>query len=376
MSVQPLPTQFAPAQRTPTKRLLQQAAHLANIPLLRPLFDAIPDVILILNAERQVVFANQALISLAHGEKGAAAIGLRPGEVLDCVHANENESGCGTSSFCKNCGAVQATLSSLDGVEDVKECRVSLKNGDALDLQVFATPLTLDGQRYSFFVLKDISHEKRRRMLEHVFFHDILNSAGALRGLADVLIRAPLADKNEIAEDVCLVCDRLIDEIKSQKELLAAENNELIVEHSLIHSLQLLSELIQIYSSHKASYGRRICLDESSCDLVLISDRVLLRRVLGNMIKNALEACQVGQTVILGCREVKNQVEFWVHNPGNIPEEVRMQIFQRSFSTKGTGRGLGTYSIKLLGERYLRGKVSFTSSQIQGTRFRIRLPLE
>jgi sensor histidine kinase regulating citrate/malate metabolism len=52
-----------------------------------------------------------------------------------------------------------------------------------------------------------------------------------------------------------------------------------------------------------------------------------------------------------------------------------LQIFQRSFSTKGAGRGLGTYSIKLLGERYLHGTVSFASSAEQGTIFQISLPL-
>ena len=34
-----------------------------------------------------------------------------------------------------------------------------------------------------------------------------------------------------------------------------------------------------------------------------------------------------------------------------------------SFSTKGAGRGLGTYGMKLLTERYLNGSVSFVSSQ-------------
>jgi sensor histidine kinase regulating citrate/malate metabolism len=50
-------------------------------------------------------------------------------------------------------------------------------------------------------------------------------------------------------------------------------------------------------------------------------------------------------------------------------------IFQRSFSTKGFGRGLGTYSIRLLTERYLKGSVSFTSSALSGTIFRVRYPL-
>ena len=48
-------------------------------------------------------------------------------------------------------------------------------------------------------------------------------------------------------------------------------------------------------------------------------------------------------------------------------------MFQRSFSTKGAGRGLGTYSIKLLGEKYLNGKVGFISEQGRGTIFSVEL---
>ena len=56
--------------------------------------------------------------------------------------------------------------------------------------------------------------------------------------------------------------------------------------------------------------------------------------------------------------------------------EVQLQVFQRSFSTKGTDRGLGTYSMKLLSERYLHGSVSFTSTPEEGTIFRARYPLQ
>jgi sensor histidine kinase regulating citrate/malate metabolism len=64
-----------------------------------------------------------------------------------------------------------------------------------------------------------------------------------------------------------------------------------------------------------------------------------------------------------------------VHNDAPIPREVRLQIFQRAFSTKGPGRGLGTYSMKLLSQRYLGGDVSFTSSEEGGTTFKARYPL-
>ena len=144
----------------------------------------------------------------------------------------------------------------------------------------------------------------------------------------------------------------------------------------LVKANQLVQELIHFYQEHTASRERHITLEPHARDVTLETDRALLWRVLGNMLKNALEAVNPGETVTLGCRVGMGQAELWVHNPGEIPESLRLQIFQRSFSTKGAGRGLGTYSIKLLGERYLGGRVSFTTSAAKGTTFRIRLPVE
>ena len=58
-----------------------------------------------------------------------------------------------------------------------------------------------------------------------------------------------------------------------------------------------------------------------------------------------------------------------------MPEAVRHQLFQRSFSTReGRGRGIGSYSVKLLTEKYLRGDVSFVSREPEGTTFFVALP--
>jgi sensor histidine kinase regulating citrate/malate metabolism len=98
--------------------------------------------------------------------------------------------------------------------------------------------------------------------------------------------------------------------------------------------------------------------------------------VLTNMLKNAFEATPRGGKVTLQCQLEGDSLRFSVHNPGVIPEETAAQIFRRSFSTKAeSGRGLGTYSMKLFGERILGGKVSFTTSQQEGTVFTISLPL-
>ncbi len=102
---------------------------------------------------------------------------------------------------------------------------------------------------------------------------------------------------------------------------------------------------------------------------------MLLRRVLGNLVKNALEATPPGGTVELGADDHGARLVFSVHNEGAMPAEVQQQLFQRSFSTKGeTGRGIGTFSARLLTERCLGGVIGFTSSEGLGTTFTVALP--
>lgn len=116
-----------------------------------------------------------------------------------------------------------------------------------------------------------------------------------------------------------------------------------------------------------------VCAADSSANIYFESDRMLLRRVLINLLKNALEASNPGGKVDIGVESLSEMLRFWVKNDTIIPENVKTQIFQRSFSTKGQDRGIGTYSIKLLTENYLKGKVSFVSNESERTVFSVVL---
>lgn len=100
-----------------------------------------------------------------------------------------------------------------------------------------------------------------------------------------------------------------------------------------------------------------------------------MTRVLGNLLKNALEASHPGETVTLGCRRQETDIVLWCHNEGVLTKEVQAQVFRNCFSTKGAGRGVGTYGIKLLSEKYLQGRVEFVSSQETGTVFTLTFPI-
>lgn len=371
-----LPTAFAPSERADRATLDLQANYFGNRLLLQRFLDAVPNICLVANQQRQIIFCNHALLDFLGVTNVDEILGQRPGEVLNCIHAFESEGGCGTTEFCSTCGAVQALLISLDGKEAVKECRVVQRDNSALDLRVWATPVEMGGEIFSFFVVTDISHEKRRRALERIFFHDILNTAGVLQGVSDLLDESPPDELPELTKILQGRSRTLIEEIKSQRQLIAAENNELSVLPVPINSIVMLYEVTESYKAHPVAKDRRLQIAPDAQEIIFTSDEIILRRVLENMVKNALEASKPGQNVTAGCRQLDDQIiEFWVNNPTVMPRHVQLQVFQRSFSTKGNGRGLGTYSIKLLTERYLQGKVSFSSDEESGTTFRVKYPI-
>jgi len=368
-------TLFAPPGRRPREDVVTHFNSIASNPLIHGLLDAALEALVVLNRERQVVFANKALTLLTGAEDPRVLCGLRAGEELDCVHAFEREEGCGTTEFCRTCGAVRAILNSQKGKADIQECTISRGDGSALDLRVKATPISIDGEDYTLFSAIDISDEKRRKALERIFFHDLLNTAGALKGFSE-LLETPSEHMESVVKNIRALSKRLLEEIAAQRELLAAEGNELVVEPGFVNSLECIEAVVSQYDAEPYRKKCVIRIDPSSSRAVFKTDHVLLRRVIGNLLKNAVEASREADVVTIGCFSGSGTVEFRIHNPAAMPEEVRLQVFQRSFSTKGSGRGLGTYSARLLTERYLKGQISFTSSPDGGTLFRIVYPVD
>jgi len=371
-------TKHAPAERAAVDELGRQHESVASDPLLVQLLDGIPSPVAVLNAQRQAIFANRSMASLAVN-LCRDIVGVRPGELIGCIHSADEPGGCGTSVACRQCGAVSAILArQITGSAHTVETRISVggAGGDtSLDLEVTAAPLNLHGD-YTLFSLRDISAEKRRMVLERMFFHDLLNLAGGLQGLLEILPGLPADEAAEVQRLAAEVSVELRDEILAGRALSDAERGELQVALGPVDVPAFLESVAGSYRKNPCAQHRLISIAPVAGRPIVHSDPVLLRRILGNLVQNALEAISPGQTVTLSYQALPQPV-FRVHNPGVIPPPVALQIFQRSFSTKSnTGRGIGTYSVKMLTERYLQGSVRFESNLNDGTTFEVRLPSE
>jgi len=347
---------------------------------LSALLETIPDMVLILNGERQTVAAN-SLAQATLGQPEQLLIGRRPGDILGCVGVSEAPDGCGSGARCGSCGAVQAILSCQQTGEKVsREARILVggTQAGALDLFVTARPTMVDCIPLTVCILRDISDQKRRAILENLFFHDVLNTAGGIHGLAEILADTArrLAPDREMTcrQGLARLSRRLIEEITHQRDVLAAERGVFVPRVEQIAVPALLQEVRELYTNHSVAHNRQLAVGEEP-DCTINSDGAIVRRVLGNLVKNALEATAEGGTVRLSCRDLGERVVFAVNNPAVMPRPVQLQIFQRSFSTKAErGRGIGTYSVKLFVERYLQGAVGFTSVEPGGTTFYVTLP--
>jgi signal transduction histidine kinase len=354
----------------------RQVETFESMELLRQFLDSGPYA-MVVNSKRQIVFASLGLRELLGERELDSVVGMRIGEAFQCAHLEETPGGCGASEYCRQCGGNNAILSAQTGLKDARECRITRRVGgreEPLDLLVKATPVVVAGDRYVFCSIVDISHEKRRYALERIFLHDVVNTAGTIRDLASILEDTVPEEGRTWMRLLSRSARHLVSELQGQRQLMEAESGELAVNVEPVDTGALLADIVGMYAGSAVGRERNLIVPAGPEDIRIDSDPALLSRVLANLVKNALEASAAGDTVTVNCRRLEDLVEFTVHNPAVMTPEVRRQVFQRSFSTKGHGRGLGTYSVKLLTERYLGGTVAFRSAEGEGTTFRARYP--
>lgn len=369
-------SKYAPPERLDEAEIRRQSHLIRNQGFLSRLYEAVMNAVIIVNQQRQIVYCNRNFASVAGFSRPEEIYGLRPGEAIGCVHSDEEEGGCGTSAACAFCGAIKTILDAHRGVFEVREANIRTQGGGP-DVSVELKALLIEQQQEPFVIvsMNDISDRVRRRALERVFFHDLMNTASGLKIISEELPDAATNTGNAIKDQLIDGISHLMEEIREQRSLLAAETEELQLTVKPVRSVTLLKELTAYYLYFNIASKKHIVFSEDTEDIDFVTDRTLVFRVIGNMLKNALEASGPEETITLACRQKDSGIEFSVHNPAFMPQDVQLQVFNRSFSTKEAGRGLGTYSMKMLTEHHLAGRLSFTSSRSAGTCFRAWYPL-
>ncbi|MDR3625407.1 MAG: HAMP domain-containing sensor histidine kinase [Ignavibacteriaceae bacterium] len=340
------------------------------------LIDNVQHLSLIINEDDDIIHVNKSFIQFFDFDINDSVIRCKFSDVIKCVSLDEVRTNYRFNEITSNSINQKIIAAFNHSKDEIKEiCRVYIKGDKYFDSLITALPLNLKKHNLIMISMADISDIKWKETLEKFFFHDILNSAGALKECLNLL------DGNNIEEDTELlsiskkISKNLIDEITSHRQFLMAERNEYVPDVTTFDCNEILNDI-----SDKAKYSfladdKNLKIFKRPEKIIISTDKTLLSRVIFNLVKNALEASRRNETVELYCIADDNKIEFIIKNVNVIPRNIQLQIFNKSFSTKGVGRGLGTYSAKFLTEKFLKGKVSFESSETSGTVFYAVYPL-
>ena len=104
------------------------------------------------------------------------------------------------------------------------------------------------------------------------------------------------------------------------------------------------------------------------------TDPMLMRRVLTNLVNNAVQAMTEGGTLTVNIHQDKKADGFIIEiedTGKGIPKEVQEKLFTPLFTTKSKGQGFGLAVVKRITDA-LDGEINFTSQETKGTKFTLK----
>ncbi len=121
--------------------------------------------------------------------------------------------------------------------------------------------------------------------------------------------------------------------------------------------------------------GVILTLNEPTEPTTALADETLCYLTIANLLKNAIEASTVGDTVMIDFAS-KDRITVAISNPAEVSADIKSTFFDKySTSGKQSGTGIGTYSARLMA-RTMNGDLTMTSSKANGTTVTLTLPKE
>ncbi len=373
------------------RKQFEQALEQAKVDWERT-FDSVPDLITILNNEHRIVRANKAMAQ-ALGTTPEACVGL---ECYKFVH-DQNK----PPFFCPHSQAM------LDGQEHTSEVHEEHLGGDFI---VSATPLKDDHGRIigSVHVARNITLRKQMekkleeysKQLEQLVEertkqlrdNERLAAIGATAGMVGHDIRNPL---QAITGNLYLAKSDLKDVPESdakngiKESIFEIEKNVDYINKIVVDLQDFAKPLKPVFGTIDLSMiveeviKNRIIPEEIAVEYSVdveancfVADATYIRRMLSNLVNNAVQAMPAGGKLTLKAKRKADNVIIFVEDTGaGIPEDVKGKLFTPLFTTKSKGQGFGLAVVKRMSEA-LGGNVTFESQAGAGTRFTVCLPFK
>ncbi|MEI7899608.1 MAG: hybrid sensor histidine kinase/response regulator [bacterium] len=223
--------------------------------------------------------------------------------------------------------------------------------------------------------------EKLRVDLTHMVVHDLRTPLSVLFCLLDVLenqeVKNISANTREFVTLARLSIEDLNSMISSILDVNKMESGEMKLQRAPCDFAALIRTLL-VATPRPLPGSRTVTLDAPEASLTVTADVVLIRRVLQNLLSNALRYTPSGGDVRVTVTSSPSEVRVTVTDAGpGIAPEFHQRIFEKFGQVEDrnsrTGTGLGLTFCKLAVEAH-GGRIGVESKVGQGSTFWFTLP--
>ncbi|HEX5658943.1 MAG TPA: hybrid sensor histidine kinase/response regulator, partial [Polyangiales bacterium] len=203
--------------------------------------------------------------------------------------------------------------------------------------------------------------------------HEVANAVGAIRGWADLALHGNDATVNTRDALTLIHGAARSAEQAARGMLRLARSNAGNDEPNTVDLSEFASELMSLLAL--GARESRVSLQSSiEPGLFVRATRAQLFTMLFNLLKNGVEACQPGGLVSLSASAAGDGVQVLVRDTGaGLDSEAKQRLFDRYFTTKASGTGLGLALVKHAVDA-TGASIRVESALGQGTEFQLRLP--
>lgn len=228
--------------------------------------------------------------------------------------------------------------------------------------------------------------QRQKEELTEIVVHDLKNPLAAIAANAAFLSMAKTMndDTRECSSAIARAADNMLRMVHDILDVSRAEEAGLNIKQEKIDLAGMAERAASLMGRRAEERRVTLGLDAGEGELELNADPDLLRRVIENLLDNAIRYTPSGGRVQLSVSDLGASVRISVADGGpGIPEHERARIFEKyaqlerkdDHAQKRFGRGIGLSFVKMVVDAH-GGQIRVVDNPPRGARFEVDLPKE